>query len=243
MKDAKGYGLRFQSLIMCLVTVVSLWQEALMAADISSKNIKRHDVQKIGMSYINHLVDKRDYDGAARCVCCHLIDQSKIYNFSALFYWLHRFFFNKVMKTICINTNHIHIVFLFYFWDWPTFYYITVANRTAFYSYKYTIQYICFAFLQAYNLAEVESDIYWLVNWQLGEKQWVVNGSERNKSINNNIVNAKGYFFISRIPLPGPRLFALQMLQNCAPGICDSEREIIQNEWQLREVKKKKRNL
>lgn len=43
-----------------------LCQEALMAADISFKNIKRHDVQKIGMAYINHLVEKRDYDTAAR---------------------------------------------------------------------------------------------------------------------------------------------------------------------------------
>uniref|UniRef100_A0A673C4M9 Vacuolar protein sorting-associated protein 41 homolog n=1 Tax=Sphaeramia orbicularis TaxID=375764 RepID=A0A673C4M9_9TELE len=42
------------------------YEEALMAAEISFKNIKRHDVQKIGMSYINHLVEKGDYDGAAR---------------------------------------------------------------------------------------------------------------------------------------------------------------------------------
>lgn len=41
-------------------------QEALMAADISFKNIKRHDVQKIGMAYINHLLEKGDYDTAAR---------------------------------------------------------------------------------------------------------------------------------------------------------------------------------
>lgn len=39
-----------------------------MAAEISFKNIKRHDVQKIGMSYINHLVEKGDYDSAARFV-------------------------------------------------------------------------------------------------------------------------------------------------------------------------------
>jgi len=39
-----------------------------MAAEISFKNIKRHDVQKIGMAYINHLVEKGDYDGAARSV-------------------------------------------------------------------------------------------------------------------------------------------------------------------------------
>ncbi len=39
-----------------------------MAAEISFKNIKRHDVQKIGMAYINHLVEKGDYDSAARWV-------------------------------------------------------------------------------------------------------------------------------------------------------------------------------
>lgn len=39
-----------------------------MAAEISFKNIKRHDVQKIGMAYINHLVEKGDYDSAARYV-------------------------------------------------------------------------------------------------------------------------------------------------------------------------------
>lgn len=37
-----------------------------MAAEISFKNIKRHDVQKIGMAYINHLVEYGDYDTAAR---------------------------------------------------------------------------------------------------------------------------------------------------------------------------------
>ncbi|TMS08967.1 Vacuolar protein sorting-associated protein 41-like protein [Larimichthys crocea] len=42
------------------------YEEALMAAEISFKNIKRHDVQKIGMEYINHLVEKGDYDSAAR---------------------------------------------------------------------------------------------------------------------------------------------------------------------------------
>uniref|UniRef100_A0A672GL90 Vacuolar protein sorting-associated protein 41 homolog n=1 Tax=Salarias fasciatus TaxID=181472 RepID=A0A672GL90_SALFA len=42
------------------------YEEALMAAEISFKNIKRHDVQKIGMAYINHLVEKGDYDSAAR---------------------------------------------------------------------------------------------------------------------------------------------------------------------------------
>lgn len=50
------------------LTALAVWlcQEALMAADISFKNIKRHDVQKIGMAYINHLVEKGDYDAAAR---------------------------------------------------------------------------------------------------------------------------------------------------------------------------------
>lgn len=37
-----------------------------MAAEISFKNIKRHDVQKIGMEYIDHLVSTGDYDSAAR---------------------------------------------------------------------------------------------------------------------------------------------------------------------------------
>lgn len=41
-----------------------------MAAEISYKNIKKHDVQKIGMAYINHLVEKGDYDSAARSVLC-----------------------------------------------------------------------------------------------------------------------------------------------------------------------------
>ena len=51
---------------MNVVVVCSASQEALMAAEISFKNIKRHDVQKIGMAYINHLVEKGDYDSAAR---------------------------------------------------------------------------------------------------------------------------------------------------------------------------------
>uniref|UniRef100_A0A8C7L002 Vacuolar protein sorting-associated protein 41 homolog n=1 Tax=Oncorhynchus kisutch TaxID=8019 RepID=A0A8C7L002_ONCKI len=42
------------------------YEEALMAAEISFKNVKRHEVQKIGMAYINHLVEKGDYDTAAR---------------------------------------------------------------------------------------------------------------------------------------------------------------------------------
>ncbi|MGH0169797.1 UNVERIFIED_CONTAM: hypothetical protein FKN15_078471 [Acipenser sinensis] len=37
-----------------------------MAAEISFKNIKRHEVQKIGIAYINHLVEKGEYDVAAR---------------------------------------------------------------------------------------------------------------------------------------------------------------------------------
>uniref|UniRef100_A0A8C7R302 Vacuolar protein sorting-associated protein 41 homolog n=1 Tax=Oncorhynchus mykiss TaxID=8022 RepID=A0A8C7R302_ONCMY len=40
------------------------YEEALMAAEISFKNVKRHE--KIGMAYINHLVEKGDYDTAAR---------------------------------------------------------------------------------------------------------------------------------------------------------------------------------
>ncbi|XP_075683045.1 vacuolar protein sorting-associated protein 41 homolog isoform X2 [Rhinoderma darwinii] len=42
------------------------YEEALMAAEISQKNIKRHEVLDIGLSYITHLVEKRDYDMAAR---------------------------------------------------------------------------------------------------------------------------------------------------------------------------------
>lgn len=59
-------------LMLLKVTVPMSWfnfvsvQEALMAAEISFKNIKRHDVQKIGMAYINHLVEYGDYDTAAR---------------------------------------------------------------------------------------------------------------------------------------------------------------------------------
>lgn len=62
---AKGYSLQLALSVRAL-TGVWLWQEALMAAEISFKNIKRHDVQKIGMAYINHLVEKGDYDSAAR---------------------------------------------------------------------------------------------------------------------------------------------------------------------------------
>ncbi|XP_028659814.1 vacuolar protein sorting-associated protein 41 homolog [Erpetoichthys calabaricus] len=42
------------------------YEEALMAAEISHKNIKRHEVQRIGISYINHLVEKGEYEAAAR---------------------------------------------------------------------------------------------------------------------------------------------------------------------------------
>ncbi|XP_075068680.1 vacuolar protein sorting-associated protein 41 homolog [Mixophyes fleayi] len=42
------------------------YEEALMAAEISQKNIKRHDVLDIGLAYITHLVEKGDYDMAAR---------------------------------------------------------------------------------------------------------------------------------------------------------------------------------
>ncbi|KAM4688354.1 vacuolar protein sorting-associated protein 41 homolog [Discoglossus pictus] len=42
------------------------YEEALMAAEISQKNIKRHDVLDIGLAYITHLVEKADYDMAAR---------------------------------------------------------------------------------------------------------------------------------------------------------------------------------
>ncbi|XP_040209124.1 vacuolar protein sorting-associated protein 41 homolog [Rana temporaria] len=42
------------------------YEEALMAAEISQKNIKRHEVLDIGLAYITHLVEKEDYDNAAR---------------------------------------------------------------------------------------------------------------------------------------------------------------------------------
>uniref|UniRef100_A0A2K6UTV7 Vacuolar protein sorting-associated protein 41 homolog n=1 Tax=Saimiri boliviensis boliviensis TaxID=39432 RepID=A0A2K6UTV7_SAIBB len=42
------------------------YEEALMAAEISQKNIKRHKILDIGLAYINHLVEKGDYDIAAR---------------------------------------------------------------------------------------------------------------------------------------------------------------------------------
>ncbi|XP_072009384.1 vacuolar protein sorting-associated protein 41 homolog isoform X2 [Engystomops pustulosus] len=42
------------------------YEEALMAAEISQKNIKRHEVLDIGLAYITHLVEKGDYDTAAR---------------------------------------------------------------------------------------------------------------------------------------------------------------------------------
>nr|XP_033786133.1 vacuolar protein sorting-associated protein 41 homolog [Geotrypetes seraphini] len=42
------------------------YEEALMAAEISHKTIKRHKVLDIGLSYINHLVEKGDCELAAR---------------------------------------------------------------------------------------------------------------------------------------------------------------------------------
>ncbi|CAH2283279.1 vacuolar sorting-associated 41 homolog [Pelobates cultripes] len=42
------------------------YEEALMAAEISQKNIKRHDIQDIGIAYIAHLLEKGAYDTAAR---------------------------------------------------------------------------------------------------------------------------------------------------------------------------------
>ncbi|XP_069469381.1 vacuolar protein sorting-associated protein 41 homolog isoform X2 [Ambystoma mexicanum] len=42
------------------------YEEALMATEISQKNIKRHKVQDIGLAYITHLVEKQDFDLAAR---------------------------------------------------------------------------------------------------------------------------------------------------------------------------------
>nr|XP_008537583.1 PREDICTED: vacuolar protein sorting-associated protein 41 homolog isoform X2 [Equus przewalskii] len=42
------------------------YEEALMAAEISQRNIKRHKILDIGLAYINHLVEKGDYDIAAR---------------------------------------------------------------------------------------------------------------------------------------------------------------------------------
>uniref|UniRef100_A0A8C7YMU2 Vacuolar protein sorting-associated protein 41 homolog n=1 Tax=Oryzias sinensis TaxID=183150 RepID=A0A8C7YMU2_9TELE len=42
------------------------YEEALMAAEISFKNIKRHDVQKIGMAFLDHLLKNGEYEVAAR---------------------------------------------------------------------------------------------------------------------------------------------------------------------------------
>ncbi|XP_059501806.1 vacuolar protein sorting-associated protein 41 homolog [Stegostoma tigrinum] len=42
------------------------YEEAMMAAEISQKNIKRHNILDIGRAYVNYLVDKGDYNGAAR---------------------------------------------------------------------------------------------------------------------------------------------------------------------------------
>uniref|UniRef100_A0A8D2KVP4 Vacuolar protein sorting-associated protein 41 homolog n=1 Tax=Varanus komodoensis TaxID=61221 RepID=A0A8D2KVP4_VARKO len=42
------------------------YEEALMAAEISQKTIKKHKIQDIGLAYINHLMEIGDYDLAAR---------------------------------------------------------------------------------------------------------------------------------------------------------------------------------
>ncbi|XP_009566780.2 vacuolar protein sorting-associated protein 41 homolog [Cuculus canorus] len=42
------------------------YEEALMAAEISQKTIKKHKILDIGLAYINHLVEKGEYDLAAR---------------------------------------------------------------------------------------------------------------------------------------------------------------------------------
>uniref|UniRef100_A0A8C5PZ75 Vacuolar protein sorting-associated protein 41 homolog n=1 Tax=Leptobrachium leishanense TaxID=445787 RepID=A0A8C5PZ75_9ANUR len=42
------------------------YEEALMAAEISQKNIKRHEIQAIGVAYIAHLLEKGAYETAAR---------------------------------------------------------------------------------------------------------------------------------------------------------------------------------
>ncbi|XP_069776750.1 vacuolar protein sorting-associated protein 41 homolog isoform X7 [Narcine bancroftii] len=42
------------------------YEEAMMAAEISQKNIKRHNILDIGRAYINYLVDKGDYHEAGR---------------------------------------------------------------------------------------------------------------------------------------------------------------------------------
>uniref|UniRef100_A0A8D2NZT3 Vacuolar protein sorting-associated protein 41 homolog n=1 Tax=Zosterops lateralis melanops TaxID=1220523 RepID=A0A8D2NZT3_ZOSLA len=42
------------------------YEEALMAAEISQKTIKKHKILDIGLAYINHLMEKGEYDLAAR---------------------------------------------------------------------------------------------------------------------------------------------------------------------------------
>nr|XP_009677728.1 PREDICTED: vacuolar protein sorting-associated protein 41 homolog isoform X3 [Struthio camelus australis] len=42
------------------------YEEALMAAEISQKTIKKHKILDIGLAYINHLVEREEYDQAAR---------------------------------------------------------------------------------------------------------------------------------------------------------------------------------
>eukprot|EP00069_Balaena_mysticetus_P010653 bmy_20737T0 len=55
-----------QLVVLSYVKEVSEKTEALMAAEISQKNIKRHKILDIGLAYINHLVEKGEYDIAAR---------------------------------------------------------------------------------------------------------------------------------------------------------------------------------
>ncbi|XP_072268322.1 vacuolar protein sorting-associated protein 41 homolog isoform X2 [Pyxicephalus adspersus] len=42
------------------------YEEALMAVEICQKNVKRHEVLDIGLAYVTHLVEKEEYDTAAR---------------------------------------------------------------------------------------------------------------------------------------------------------------------------------
>ncbi|XP_055446743.1 vacuolar protein sorting-associated protein 41 homolog isoform X5 [Bubalus kerabau] len=55
-----------QLVVLSYVKEVSEKTEALMAAEISQKNIKRHKILDIGLAYINHLVARGEYDIAAR---------------------------------------------------------------------------------------------------------------------------------------------------------------------------------
>ncbi|XP_051024063.1 vacuolar protein sorting-associated protein 41 homolog isoform X2 [Acomys russatus] len=55
-----------QLVVLSYVKEVSEKTEALMAAEISQRNIKRHKILDIGLAYINHLVERGEYDTAAR---------------------------------------------------------------------------------------------------------------------------------------------------------------------------------